>query len=208
MTPTFVCVLKSGGDFDASDVEKLRKGVESNVSQNVRFLCLSDVPVPCERDKLEKEYPGWWSVPEVFRIKGPVVFTGLDTVFTGSIDCLFDLALKAKENDFYMIKAFNKLNKWASGIMVWNGDWSWIWDEFSYPRHTRRFRGEQEHTIYQMLKHNKEIKTINKYIDGIYSYKWHCRNKLPSDSRIVLFHGNPRPVQAKAEWIGDYYDKN
>ena len=64
---TILCVLKSGGVYDIEWVRKLRDGVSRNLSQEHRFVCLSDVPVPCRRIPIEHHWPGWWSKIEMFK---------------------------------------------------------------------------------------------------------------------------------------------
>jgi len=84
---TIACVLRSGGDFDQEYVERLRDGVAANLSLPHRFVCLSDVEVPCERLALQHGWPGWWSKLELFeQLKGRVLYFDLDTVIAGSLD--------------------------------------------------------------------------------------------------------------------------
>ena len=84
---TIACVLRSGGDFDAEYVERLRDGVAANLSLPHRFVCLSDIEVPCERVALRHGWPGWWSKLELFeQLKGRVLYFDLDTVIAGSLN--------------------------------------------------------------------------------------------------------------------------
>jgi hypothetical protein len=55
------CVLRSGGEYTAAHVERLRAGVARHLP-GVGFVCLSDVPVDCERVELEHGWPGWWAI--------------------------------------------------------------------------------------------------------------------------------------------------
>ena len=226
MKPTFGCVYKTGGDYSLVDPLRLKHNVEKRTTVDYNFVCFTDNrellptemltagqshPTPMYGDfegvdywakPLLAGYPGWWSVPEVFRLKGPVVVTGLDTVFVGSIDPFFELALSLGSDEFYMIHAFNRKEVWASGFMVWNGDWSWLWEEFNYKEHAPRFVGEQRYTRTSLLERGVEIKGVQDRIDGIYSYKHHVRYKeMPADARAILFHGKPRPSHLRDPWI-------
>ncbi len=40
--------------------------VQDNLKLHHRFVCLSDVDVPCERIFLKHGWPGWWSKVELF----------------------------------------------------------------------------------------------------------------------------------------------
>lgn len=92
MTLTIACVLRSGGVYDAEWVAKLQRGVARHMTLPHRFVCLSDVDVPCERIPLVTDWPGWWSKIELFRkglFDGPVLYTDLDSVITGPLDGMF-----------------------------------------------------------------------------------------------------------------------
>jgi hypothetical protein len=41
--------------------------------------------------------------------------------------------------------------------------------------------------------------------EQVVSYKWHCREGLPKNARIVSVHGHPRPHQAKDYWVKNYW---
>jgi len=45
-----------------------------------------------------------------------------------------------------------------------------------------------------------EIRDINNFIPGIYSYKHHCKEVIPEDASIIVFHGHPRPHEVKEIW--------
>lgn len=200
--PTFACVLRTGGDYLPEHVQVLQNQVKGYTTKPIRFVCYSDVPEieGVEVIPLEKRHPGWWSVPEVFRNVGPTVVMGLDSVITDDIDNLFDLASASSPEDFWMIKAFNRKNKYASGIMVWNGDWSWLWKGFNYEREKNNPVGEQGYTIRALTKRQVKIGILQRRISGIYSYKHHCQREIPSDCRVILFHGKPRPFEVPGIW--------
>lgn len=48
-------------------VAKLQRMVERNLDIPHRFVCLSNVDVPCERIPLERDWPGYWSKMELFK---------------------------------------------------------------------------------------------------------------------------------------------
>lgn len=200
--PTFACVLKTGGDYLPEHVQALADQVARYTTINYRFVCYSDTEIDgVETIPLEEDYPGWWSVPEVFRQKGPTVIMGIDTVIKDSLDPLFELAMDSGPKVFWMIRAFNPRNKFASGIMAYNGDWSGIWDEFKYPESVEGLKdGEQEYTLQYLRRQGITPKIIQNEISGIYSYKRHCRKNVPADSRVVLFHGKPRPFEVPHIW--------
>lgn len=110
-----ICVLRSGGIYDASWVQKLRDGVARNLTVDHRFVCLSDAPVPCEREPLMFDWPGWWAKLELFRpgiITEPTLYLDLDTLIVANIDALANIP-----NDFSMLRNFGRTSYIGSGVM-------------------------------------------------------------------------------------------
>lgn len=220
MKPTFGCVYKTGGDYSATDVIRLKANIERHTSMDFQFVCFTDDPVLLPTDvngvtdefeadgeghwakPLINNWPGWWSVPELYRLTGPVMVTGLDTIFVGPVDPFFELAQQAQD-EFYMIHAFKKKEVWASGFMAWNGDWTWLYNEMKYPEEADKYKWESRYTKGKLAQHEIEIRGVQDYIDGIYSYKHHCRRegRPPKDARAILFHGRPRPSKVKQKWV-------
>ncbi len=205
----FACILKSGGDYTPDDVLRLQKQVKKWLDFPHRFVCYSDMAFEdCEIISLEKGYPGWWSVPEVYRTTGPTIVTGLDTVILGDITPLAELANVLFEDEFYLLKAFHPRRAaqgvLINGIMVWNGDFSWLWENFDYAKHSKLYRGDMEYSIPQ-LTNNEDVNlfALQDAMPGIYSYKFDCLpfNKVPDDAKIIVFHGNPRPQEVTEPWM-------
>lgn len=203
---TFLVVLRSGGDYDISYVEKMREMVFRHLHLPHRFVCLSDDARAPGYIPLKQDWPGWWAVIEMFRIKGPVIATGLDTVIINSIDRLGKLALTCPETSFYMCRpqsgAIRRGTKWSSGIMIWNGDWSGIYSDFSV-RLIPKFIGEQEYSSSWLMNVGANIRVLQDCFSGIVSYKNDCQAGLPAKTKVVLFHGKPRPKDVKDLWVKD-----
>lgn len=126
-----VCVLRLGGKvgYDATWVEKLKNSVARNLALEHKFICLSDVDVPCERIPLIGTGAGFWSKLELFRPKlfnGPVLYIDLDTVVCASLD---DMVNKIKDQQFVMLLETDK-NVVSSAVMWWQGNHSYLWDQY------------------------------------------------------------------------------
>jgi hypothetical protein len=202
-----MCVLKSGGIYDAEWVRKLRDAVKRNLAQEHMFTCLSDVPVPCNRIPLFDYWPGWWAKIELFKpgvILEPTLYLDLDTVITGP----FDISALA-DIRFAMLRNFWTSEMVGSGVMWFGGPPDHIvYQKFAkqpeaYMKHYSRnadgpYTGDQAF-IFDTL--GPVIEHINPYLKGIKSYKFHCRKALPEDARLVCFHGDPRPPEVKTEWM-------
>lgn len=207
---TFACVLRSGGDYTIHDSIVLSRQVRRQMLIPHRFVCLSDLDIQddfVECIPLEKNWPGWWSVVELFRLTGPTIVTGLDTLIIDCIDRLGELALTCPVDDFYMTipqpKAIQRGEKWCSGMMIWNGDWSWLYDQFKISD-IQRFKKEQRYTTHQLTKNKINVRLLQNEFDGFYSYKNDVMNrKIPEDAKVIAFHGHPRPSECKEKWIVD-----
>lgn len=202
---TILSVLKSGGVYDASWVDKLKRGVGRNLPVPHRFACLSDVEVDCERIPLKHDWPGWWSKIECFRpgvIEGPTLYLDLDTIITGSLEPFIDLPY-----EFAMLENFNDKSFVGSGVM-------WFKEKAPLGIYERFCQDPQ-----RIMDHYRNVKngsymgdqaflfdTLERKVDtlsspALRSYKKHCRNGLPKDTSIVCFHGRPRPTEINPTWL-------
>lgn len=118
---TLVCVLKSGGRYDAAWVARLAHGARRFVPGLARIVCLSDCDLQVdgvERVPLCHDWPAWWAKMEAFRaglFSGTVVLCDLDTVFTGDASALAEPGLAAMEDYFLR-------GRLSSALMRWSGD--------------------------------------------------------------------------------------
>lgn len=203
MRPTFACVLKLGGDYLPEHVRLLAAQVKRHTSVDHEFVCFTDSieHIPGVRSiRLENNWPGWWSVPEVFRCDGPTVVVGVDTMITGNIDQLFQIANNCEKNEFWMIHSFRIPRRTISGIMVYNHDWSWLYKEFDYEKVSKQLRGEEDYTLSKLKERGIKPKILQREFQGIYSWKRNCRKGIPEDCKVLVFHGHPRPFEVPELW--------
>lgn len=207
---TVACVLKSSRVYNWEYVNRLYKTIKSNLSYEHKFIVLTDMgefdyeevqsfPSNVEIHCLQLGLPRYWSKIELFQLKGTVIYFDLDTIILKSINKLAHeilttaLLIDGHCEKFYMLKAFRAGEVWASGIMAWIGDWSWLLEEFDKDRDIPggRRSWEQRYIKEKLKSRGVKIKAINDYLPKIYSYKRHCRNGVPNDAGIVCFHGRP-----------------
>jgi len=202
----WVVPYRIGGPFHLSDVAALQANIRRFYNPDeVQFIVYSDDPRAgdfCDRwHPLEADWSqGRWSVQECFREPGPVFFTGLDTVLLDRIDCMFRLVEGLQEDEFLMMKPFNRerarLGKSASGVMGWTGDFSWLYREF--PWRTIDFSTrEQNRTETALRERGIRIHHVQDFCDGVFSYKKHWRDGIREGVRLLVFHGTPRPGQVR-----------
>jgi hypothetical protein len=176
-----LCVLRSGGDYNAEYVYRLKAGVDANLTGH-QFICLSDVDVPgVDRIPLLHDWQGWWSKIELFRVTGPALYFDLDTIITKNITALADAA---KQYPMIMLRDFSRDTP-ASGVMAWSGNMSKIYSDYkhdsNYPGH-----GDQGY-IGSMVK---PVYWQNILPGAMVSRKFHRDREGAS---VVCYHGQPRP---------------
>ena len=205
-----LCVLKSGGDFSVRDVIKLKIMLGKNITIPYVFYCLTDMdPMGAFNEiPLRHGYKGWWSKLELFRplltAVDRIFYFDLDTVIVSNID-----AMLLQDKDFIALKPFNPYNAgikgyMASGIMGWknNGLYDFLYKDFDYKQHHKQFLGDQDYLSYKFKENGMVAEYWQDLVDGVYSYKRHVKgNGLNGDTRVVCFHGYPRPYQVSAGWI-------
>lgn len=205
---TVLCVLRSGREYNADSVAKLKRAVARHLSVPHVFDCLSDVPVPCNRIPLLHDWPGWFSKIEIFRpgvVKGPTLYLDLDTVIVGSIDRLVSMP-----HDFAIMQ--NVWNPWMPGsaVMWFSGEnvphkvyetfkeapQRYI-AQYSTPRGGGSYQGDQAFIFDCMDRRMKYLEVG----DAIKSYRKDCLNGVPAGCSVVVFGGKQKPWTVPDDWV-------
>ena len=211
MPPTIFCVLRSGGDFDVSDVVALQAGVARQ--SGAELVCLSDVDVPGVSMAIKHFWPGWWSKMELFRpdIRGDIFYLDLDTVIVGDLqELLFTQSLDTMLSDFYYPEHP------ASGLMyITEQSKAAVWSAWinGGPERTMRDCGSGgDQKFLGMLPFGKQARRWQLEFPGqVISFKAQMRPQQPrygqqlavppKDARLVCFHGKPRPKNVREPWV-------
>ena len=133
---------------------------------------------------------GWYNKLYLFSgetgLTGTTIYLDLDTI-------ILDASPLYELNDgFYALKDWNKptIN---SSIMVFNHEGNrHIWEEYKRQGFPQTAGGDQvfiNNLITPIYLQDK--------INGIYSYKKHCTVEHPQDTKIICFHGLPRPHKTR-----------
>ena len=191
---TVACVLKAGGIYDATWVARLRNGVAKHLPTAHQFVCLSDVDVPCEHIPLKHDWPGWFAKLELFKLYGPVLFFDLDTLIVGDIS---ELAAFAEESPFAMLQDFYRGWGLGSGVMAWNGcdqSYALFYDTFKGdPKNWMTACPDGDQQFIERVGYAHAIDRLQYALPGqIVSYKVHCQNGIPPDTRVICLHGKPK----------------
>lgn len=176
------CVLRSGGVYTPEYVHRLKQGVNQYLPGH-DFVCFSDVDVP-NRIPLVTDWPGWWSKLEMFREPmGKVLYMDLDTIIQGSLE-----EIASYPHKFTMLQDF-MCDRFASGVMAWDGDHSHIFREFD-PEMIPDYRGPR-HGDQAYISERVNPETFQSLFPGqIVSRKIH---KDRSSARVICYHGKPKP---------------
>lgn len=187
----------TGHKYSPEYVYELQRKVEQHLDEPHEFVCLTEHEfsgINCIEPKVL--YNGWWNKMQLFQLAtGRSLFFDLDVVITGSLDYLVP---------YTRCKLAAPMN-WAqsghggiqSSVMAWSGELQGIYDWF-----------EKDANVYQArLWGDQEF--LTEYLDDdewtripyVGSYKYHCRQGLPLDLRVIVFHGKPDPHEVKDEWI-------
>ena len=194
--PTIVVCLRSGGDYFPNHVRALGKQIERNTTIPYRFVCYTDQvnELPeIETVELEKNYPGWWSCVELWKHQGPTIAIGLDTMILKNIDGLLILASHAPEEEFFLLDSFFHPGEFINGMQIWNGDWSWLYNEFDFEKESKLHRGDENYLIETLQARGYDLAAIQDYFEGICSYQRHYQKGLAKDPSVIIFHGRRKP---------------
>jgi hypothetical protein len=204
MDLTVACVLRSGGQYHAGHVRGLMAQVETWLPE-ARFVCLSDVPVPCERIELVSDWPGWWAKLELFQhLKGRTLYLDLDSVIVGN-------PLPLVTGRFTMIKNWLDPRLRASGVMSWAGDYSHITKQFApiaqrvMEAYVTSVRWGDQAFIAERAG---RVDTFRPGMVVSYRYQQHYfrRGKPPNGARVVAFNGTCVPWEGP-EWARCWWEE-
>ena len=218
LTVWTMCV---GDKYPAEYVYNLASMVKRNLSVPYRLVCITDQANDIEFRRAQSaggiefmqpptDYPGWWGKIGLFKqdiATGPSIWLDLDVVITGSLDPIVE-----QYGDCQLATPWN----WAqsghggcqSSVMCWRGNSAHeIFESFDPadahwpPRNDGgKLWGDQEHLTVCRDNGFPVTRIDDKYVR---SYKYHCRNGVPEDARVIVFHGKPDPHEVSDKWVTD-----
>jgi len=243
-----VLCLKWGDRYSADYVNILHRGVRRNLSRACLFHCCTDdasgldhdirvIPFP-DNPGVKRAWPDILVKLAVLRngfgnLVGPTLFLDLDVAITGPLDVFFD----------YAPGRFCIIHNWVNWRKALLGRRPAVGNSSVF-----RFEAGPSDYAYQTFlremgraENRAEFNTEQAFLTyalgepvwwpetWVRSYKWDCRPAfplnlvrppaLPSDCRILVFHGRPDPDEAirgfrgrklhhrtlPAPWIADYW---
>lgn len=220
-----VVCMKWGTLYSHDYVNKLFCMVRRNLTKNFTFYCLTDDasgirseievrPLPELYIPKKNQVSPWHKLAmfskELYDIKGKTLFLDLDNIIINNIDAIIDYSDKFSiaENWTQIGQSIGNTTAYCFNI----GEYSDILDKYlrDPERIVLEYRNEQIFVSKQLAS---QISFFPR--NWIQSFKRHCLSgkflrffiepKLPSDVKIIAFHGNPRPHNAiNGEWPGKF----
>jgi len=209
----FVCV-NVGPAYPMAYVEILRDMVlrnASNMEAPCAWFCLTDrpdeLPEGVNAIPAPDDLPGWWAKVALFSPDMPwdrgdrIVYFDLDVAITGRLEDL--------------VERKGIIRDWGwpcynSSVMVWDhGEHSEVWDLFDPTIQTRSpgpLISEALPPKDQINGGDQEwITEIGGWTpfpaDWCVSYRMHAQAWPPNASKVVVFHGQPKPADITEGWV-------
>jgi len=187
-----------GNKYDVSYVYALKEMVNKYLTVPHTFKCITTEKIEGINTMLPYvPYYGWWQKIGLFSPRvatEPSIYFDLDVIITGNIDYLADYT-----------STFSAPANWAasghggiqSSVMCWPGNWNYPYEKFNYLNDKKKYWGDQEY-LTELLGNNWNA------IPHVGSYKYHCKNEIKKDLKIICFHGKPDPHEVTDKWILPY----
>ncbi|TNE75546.1 MAG: hypothetical protein EP334_10030 [Gammaproteobacteria bacterium] len=186
-----------GDKYPPDYVYRLQAMLERHLTVPFSFVCVTDQDlegVHCVAPIVP--WHGWWQKLSLFEIAhGPSLYFDLDTVIVGNIDYL------ARQSGHVLAAPANWGQSGHGGIqssvLAWNGTLKEPFRKFNYEQDSKRLWGDQEYL--------SELYGDNFHkLEGVVSYKYHCRGGLPAHARVVCFHGRPDYPEVNEPWVREF----
>ena len=203
-------VTLNAGNYQGRGSEyanKLSRAVRRNLSLPYRFICFTDDDAGLLPDIVARPlpHPGLIGLmnklalfnPTAFEFGERILWLDLDTIISGNIDEIASYAGK-----FAMIEDLYFPGRIASGVMAWQAGVEWksgapIWESYADAGYPNIEGGDQ--VWIEACRPRVDI-LQDLYPGQIASYKASgCQ--LAPQTRIVCFHGHPRPHHISAGWV-------
>lgn len=213
-------ILKTGGDYDLSDVNLLTLNIHKywEGETPVNIFCFTDVVTERVETKhytllplINPEWNGWWSKMNLFncamRLYRPFLYLDLDTMVVGDLSKTF---FPTDEEAFITLENIGEYGRMGSGVMqvpnhprireVWQ---RWI---KAPARHSRIHRGDQDFIQYVTRAHMYWQGLTTRITSAKPGFK--MLTEKPENVDIIYFHGYPRIPEAveKYKWVKNYVD--
>lgn len=212
---TVLC-LRWGDLYSSNDVNLLYSMVKRHTRQkDLRFVCLTNHPeglaegiehFPIPKIPIPKSAPfqGWKKltalINPLYNIKGKVLCLDLDIVIIDNIDCFFK-----PDGDFYIIENWTQRGRGIGNSSVYRfeaGKQAHVLDAYINDPEAAAKNFHNEQTF--LSKHARGLNYWNEAWVKSFKHQcipptplnWFVEPKKPIGTKIVAFHGHPKPIHA------------
>ena len=232
---TVLC-MKWGNAYSADYVNILYRAVSSHLEQPFRFVCLTDndrdldqsiqsYPLPDIGLPPERLAHGGWQklcvfAPQLYQLEGRVLFLDIDVVITGQLDIFFESKeplgiIREWPQIGHRLTLRSKVGANSSVFAFDLGTQAQIYHAFMADREAAfaAFRNEQRFLVAhaQGLSYWQKGLCLSFKADLMHTppLNFLLRPRaLPSNTRIVVFHGHPLPEEvSRSGWWGKGWRK-
>ncbi len=236
-----VC-MKWGDAFSPEYVNVLQRAVACHLGRTHQFTCFTDDPSGIDPaaeirplpyaalSEARRRHGGWLKLSVfqegLFEEPGAVLFLDLDVAVVGSLDPFFDTEPHGR------IRIIRDWRPWPQSVYRRPGTVGnssvFLFEANGQPQIFDHFVADPEAAF---VAFRNEQRFLTHHARGLHywpenwcrSFKRHCmgsplsrrfrRPAVPPGTRIVVFHGTPKPVQLLAgrnrvEWVADYWKRH
>jgi len=186
-------------------VEILYDMVRRNLSLEVQgeFICFTNDTEPYAEGIIKRPLhgglKGWYNKIYLFKdglfdAGDRIIYFDLDTVIVGGLDNLIKY-----DGDFAILRDVYRPQGYQSSVMAWKaGEVGYIWANYQWEGFPETVGGDQAF-IEKRCPHPDIIQDI--FPNQFKSYKQECQWDIPPHTRVVFFHGHPRPHECQGNWV-------
>lgn len=187
-------------------VNMLHDMVRRNLPKTVegRFIVMTDnmgedYAEGVEKWALPADTKGWWNklrlfLPGLFVTGERVIYFDLDVCITGALDDLV-----AYDGPFAILTDFHQPAIYNSSVMAFRGGFgAHIWRGWNHAGRPEVAGGDQVVIWHQ---HRCADRLQDLFPGAFISYKQSARLHLPAGTKVVVFHGHPKPASVKDGWV-------
>ena len=210
-TPINIVCLKAGTMYGPEYVNTLFDMVRRNIPDGYpgRFVCITDDPEGLtegiETLPLPEALERWWGKLYMFK-RGlfpdgeRMIFFDLDTLIVGSLEKIIGY-----KGQFATLEDFYQPQRLGPAIIAWEAGAfaASIWEEWVSEGKPRHPMGDLWWlNNLQQGRFPKMIDKLQTLFPGDFcSFKRDCKTTFPKGSKVVCFHGEPRPHNCDEEWV-------
>lgn len=194
---TILTVLRSGPEWIPQYVINFKKGLDRHLTIPYRFVCLSDIEITgIDTIPLIGLDTGYWCKMQMFRpelsFNSNCLYFDLDTIVKGDID---EIVNQITTEKFVMLQDPWKPTQSGSGIMWWNGDYSFLWEEYTTKPQSAWHKLYNEHPRFGDQGFIIDRVEHTRFQDIVKNPNWFGKfGKAESvkDTKIIIFAGRKR----------------